>query len=123
MGVQVTPIETTITTYEYTLTERLGSDESYAETLETRYRFTLDNLSSDERDVVEKAIDEGAYYASSTDDEAFEGLARTVFEHDPLATNDITGGHWIATYEGATYVATIRPRRWQSLRSDMPSDS
>lgn len=122
MGVRVTPVETTVTTYEYTLSERLGSAESYAETLETRYRFDLAGLSGDEADVVAEAIDEGGYYAASTGDEAFEGVARTFFAHDPLAS-DGDEAHWIATYEGATYVAMIDPVRWTALRRDLPREA
>jgi len=44
MGVEVEPVKTTVTTYEYTLAERLGSDEQYAETLESRYRFSVTDL-------------------------------------------------------------------------------
>jgi len=68
MGVEVEPVKTTVTTYEYTLAERLGSDEEYAKTLESRYRFAVTGLSDDERHVVDEAVAEGGYYASSTDD-------------------------------------------------------
>ncbi|WP_049904257.1 hypothetical protein [Natrialba asiatica] len=115
MGVEVEPIETTVTTYEYTLAERLGSGEEYAETLESRYRFSVTELSDDERDVVDEAVAEGGYYASSTDDGAFEGVAHTLFEHEPVASTD-SEGHWIVAYEGTTYVAMLDPGRYESLR-------
>jgi len=122
MGVEVEPVKTTVTTYEYTLAERLGSDEEYAKTLESRYRFAVTGLSDDERHVVDEAVAEGGYYASSTDDGAFEGVARTLFEHEPVASTD-SKGHWIVAYEGTTYVAMLDLVQYGSLRRDMPTSS
>jgi hypothetical protein len=122
MGVEVEPVKTTVTTYEYTLAERLGSDEQYAETLESRYRFSVTDLSDDERDVVDEAVAERGYYASSTDDGAFEGVAQTLFEHEPVASTD-SEGHWIVAYEGATYVAMLDLVRYESLQRDFPTPS
>ncbi|UHQ98620.1 hypothetical protein HYG81_21830 (plasmid) [Natrinema zhouii] len=122
MGVEVEPVKTTVTTYEYTLAERLGSDEQYAQTLESRYRFAVTGLSDDERDVVDEAVAERGYYASSTDDGAFEGVAHTLFEHEPVASTD-SEGHWIVAYEGTTYVAMLDPVRYESLRRDLPTSS
>lgn len=122
MGVRVDPIETTVTTYEYALVDEFGSATAYADELEAAYRFELTGLSGDEADVVDEAVAEGGYYASTTDDEAFEGVARTFFEHEPLAS---TGdeAHWIVAYEGTTYVAMIDPVRYESLREDVPGAS
>ncbi|AGB15336.1 hypothetical protein Halru_0709 [Halovivax ruber XH-70] len=119
-GVAVEPIETTVTTYEYTLVDELGSEGRYADELAADHRFDLAGLSDAERDVVEEAIDEGGYYADSTDDEAFEGVARTFFDHDPFASDD-DRAYWIATYEGTTYVAMVDPIRWRDLRRDVPA--
>ncbi|ELZ12154.1 hypothetical protein C479_05083 [Halovivax asiaticus JCM 14624] len=120
MGVEIEPIETTVTTYEYTLVDELGSEGRYADELAADHRFSLAGLSDAERDVVEEAIDEGGYYADSTDDEAFEGVARTFFDHGPFASDD-DRAYWIATYEETTYVAMVDPIRWPALRHDVPT--
>ncbi|AHG01962.1 hypothetical protein HALLA_01295 (plasmid) [Halostagnicola larsenii XH-48] len=122
MGVEVEPIKTRVTTYEYTLAERLGSGEQYAETLESQYRFSVTGLADDEREVVDKAVAEGGYYASSTDDGAFEGVAHTLFEYEPVASTD-SEGHWIVAYEGTTYVVTLDLIQYESLQHDLPSPS
>lgn len=119
-GVAVEPIETTMTAYEYTLAEELGSEGRYADELAADHRFDLAGLSGDEQAVVEEAIDEGGYYADSTDDDVFEDVARTFFDHDPVASDD-DRAYWIATYEGTTYVAMVDPIRWPALRRDVPT--
>ncbi|MFC3956812.1 hypothetical protein [Halovivax cerinus] len=120
IGVTVEPVETTLTTYEYTLVDELGSEGRYADELAADHRFDLAGLSGAEQDVVEEAIDEGGYYADSTDDDAFEGVARTFFDNEPFASDD-DRAHWIATYEGTTYVAMVDPIRWRDLRRDVPT--
>ncbi|MFC6768844.1 hypothetical protein [Natrinema soli] len=59
---------------------------------------------------------------SLTDDGAFEGVAHTLFEHEPVASTD-SEGHWIVAYEGTTYVAMLDPVRYESLQRDLPTPS
>lgn len=118
--VRTEPTETTLTTFEYAITDRLGSEAAYAEDLLAEYRFALTGLSADERAVVEEAIDEGRYYASSSSDEAFEGVARAFLEHEPV-TNDEFEGSWLASYDGTTYWADLDFLQYRDLRDRLPA--
>jgi len=95
-----------VTTYRYRTTLLANDTAAFADGLRERYRFTLRNLTDDERAVVEDAID-GGYYAEDTDDDAFRSLRERFRRHDPVR-GDEYGGDWLVRYRGDAYWATLR---------------
>lgn len=102
---EVDPV--TVATYRYTTRVVAESATAYAQQLETAYAFSLSNLSEEERSVLETAIEEGSYYAESTDDEAFESLYRTIRTYEAIV-KDQASGLWLLRYEGELYIADLR---------------
>jgi hypothetical protein len=100
------PRTRTVTTYRYSASEVAPDAETYAAQLREQYLFSLTNLSTAERKVVEEAID-GGYYAESTGDEAFRSLLNR-FREERAVTRDEFSGEWVADYEGTTYWSEVR---------------
>lgn len=90
--------------YMYTVTEVAGSREGFADWLREEYTFTLTGLTQEQREIVERAIDEGYLEGGVTD--AFISLARRFREHRAVRSDE-WGGDWLARYKGTTYHATL----------------
>lgn len=107
-AIEVGEVESvTVATYRYTTSLVAESAAAYAQQLEAAHAFPLSNLTDGERSVLETAIEEGSYYAESTDDEAFESLLRTIRPHDAIV-KDRASGLWLLRYEGELYIADLR---------------
>lgn len=88
-------------TYRYEATKLADSDRELATLITDRYAFTLSGLSSDERDVVDSALDD-TYRAESSDDEAFAGVVDQFRAHEAVRA-DSYSGEWIVVYDGQRY--------------------
>lgn len=95
----------TVTDYRYEAVEVARTAEAFGAAVREEYVFTLSGLSDAERDIVERAIDDG-YYGDGVD-EAFESLARRFHEHEGVDTED-GGGDWLARYGGTDYWTELR---------------
>lgn len=95
-----------IRTYRYEVSRVAGSSAAYADRLTDEYAFALANLTGPERDVVEAARGD-AYYAESTDDEAFGALVDRFRRHRAVE-RDGDGGSWLVRHEGRLYWAELR---------------
>jgi len=94
-------------TYEYTA-ERVATDAAdLAASVRDRYRFTLEGLSADERDIVEAAIDD-SYRVESDDNPpaAFESLLDRFRAHEAIH-RDEHNGDWLVRYDGHDYWAGV----------------
>jgi hypothetical protein len=96
----------TVRTYRYTASLVARSPAAYAEQLRSTYAFELANLTEEQRSVVQTAIDEGSYYADSSDDEAFASLLRTIRPHAAIR-RDRASGTWLIRYDGEVYLAEM----------------
>lgn len=92
---------------EYTYTaEKVAEDaDAFADWARDEYGFVLDDLSEEERTVVEDALDGGYYEGSAS--EGFESLVRRFRDHEAV-TSDEWSGEWVLEYEGTTYYAEMR---------------
>lgn len=85
--------------YRYTVTEVASGVEPFADQVREQYRFTLSDLSSAEREVVDEAID-GGYFQ---DDEAFRSVIERIRGHEGIETAD-SYGRWLIEYESVEYL-------------------
>lgn len=93
-----------LTTYRYTARFVSESPDAYASMLRERYAFTLANVSDEEADVLDSAIEDDYYYAESTADEGFERLVDRFLDRTAVRKDtDHHAGSWIARYEGQLY--------------------
>jgi len=90
--------------YTYTAEEVAGDADAFADWARDEYGFVLDDLSEEERAVVEDALD-GGYYEGSAG-EGFRSLVDRFLEHEPV-TRDEFRGEWVVEYEGTTYYAEL----------------
>lgn len=95
----------TTRTYRYTATPVANSSSKYASQVREEYLLTLSDLSDDEQDILEEAIDE-TYYADSEDDDAFRSLAETITGHEAIDANEFRGT-WLVRYDGETYLVDL----------------
>jgi len=98
--------EEPLRTFRYDVTRVAGSPAVYADRLRAEYAFALDGLTDAERDTVEAARGD-AYYAESTDDEAFGALVDRFRRHRAVE-RDGSSGSWLVRYEGRLYWAELR---------------
>ena len=91
---------------EYTYTaEKVAEDaDGFADWARDEYAFVLDDLSGEERSVVEDAIDGGYYEGSAS--EPFRSLVRRFREHEAVVRGEYRG-EWVVEYEGTTYYAEL----------------
>jgi len=92
----------TETEYRYEFEEVAPDVETFAEQVRDEYEFELSGLSSDEREVVEAAIDGG--YFEETD--AFQSVVDRIRDHDAIEAHDFYGT-WLVEYENTTYVTYV----------------
>lgn len=95
----------TVETYRYTPTLVANSSAEYATQLREAHLFELANLSVDERQVVEKAI-EDTYYAEDTGDEAFRSVLSRFHRHEAIQADEYEGT-WLVRYRGEIYLAEL----------------
>lgn len=100
------PQSVTVETYRYEATQIASNTSVYAAHLRETYAFTLSGLSDAERNVIEKAIDGGGYYADSADDAAFEAVLNRFRSHDAIV-DDQASGMWLVRYNGTLYLADL----------------
>jgi hypothetical protein len=99
--------------YQYELARTADSRSAFAEQLRSEYQFRLTDLSTDEQDIVEEAID-STYLGDDSD--AFQSVVSRLLAHNALEGGD-TYGTWLAEYEGTSYIteaefsADISPAR------------
>ena len=91
--------------YTYTAEKVADNADAFADWARDEYGFVLDDLSEEERTVVEDALD-GGYYEGSAG-EGFESLVRR-FRDRKAVTSDEWSGEWVLEYEGTTYYAEMR---------------
>lgn len=97
----------TVHTYRYTATEIASSPAAYATYLREQYAFELADLPPAQADVIAEAIEEGGYYAESTDDTAFAAVVDRFRAHDAIAEDSGTGT-WLVRYRGQLYLVDLR---------------
>jgi hypothetical protein len=91
--------------YTYTAEKVADNADAFADWARDEYGFVLDDLSEEERKVVEDALDGGYYEGSAS--EGFESLVRR-FRDRKAVTSDEWSGEWVLEYEGTTYYAEMR---------------
>lgn len=91
--------------YTYSFEEVAETRDEYVSWMKEEFTFTLDDLSEDERAVVEEAIDGGYYEGSSADE--FVSLAERFREHRAVRSDE-WGGEWLVEYEDTVYLADLR---------------
>ncbi|MDZ7688178.1 MAG: hypothetical protein U5J64_05540 [Halobacteriales archaeon] len=91
--------------YTYRFEEVADSRDEYVSWMRDEFTFTLEDLSDDERAVVEEAVD-GGYYEGSVND-AFASLVERFREHRPIRSDE-WGGEWLVEYDGTVYIAELR---------------
>ena len=87
-------------TYRYNATRIASSASGMAEVLESKYMFTLSDLSSDEQEIVEDAIDNRHEESGSASD-AFNSLVERFRSQDSIDPQ--TGDEYLVSYEGKRY--------------------
>lgn len=95
----------TLTVYRYDATRVADSAGEYARQLRDRHEFVLSDLSADERDVVDAALNDTNYIESS-DNEAFASLVDRFRSQDPVAETDFYGSY-VVRYDGQLYWAEM----------------
>jgi hypothetical protein len=91
--------------YTYRFEEVADSRDGYVSWVRDEFKFTLGDLSEDERAVVEEAIDDG-YYEGSVED-PFTSLVER-FRENRAVRSDEWGGDWLVEYDGDVYLAELR---------------
>jgi len=104
----------TVETYLYTATEVAETHGAYADYLRDRYLFSFTDLSAEERDVVEEAVD-GEYQNDDELTPAFRSLVDRFRAHrgvteDEFEDGDYYGGQYLVEYEGTVYWAQLTLR-------------
>lgn len=108
-----------VNSYEYRATEVAADAGALAEQVRDQYRFELTGLSSDEREIIESAIDEG-YYVDGNEEPsaAFESLLDRFGAEDAIRRDEY-GGDWLVRYDGGDYWASVSsPYEWQTTADD-----
>lgn len=95
----------TIKTYRYTPRLVANTSSEYAKQLRDASPFELANLSADQRQVVEKAI-EDTYYAEDDGDEAFKAVLTRFQRHEAVKADEYQGT-WLVRYRGEIYLAEL----------------
>ena len=103
VGTEATAERLTVYRYESALVAETVAD--YAAVLRDRHAFALSNLSADERDIVEAALDD-TNRIDDDDSEAFESLVDRFRDYRPLA-DDGDRGTFVVRYDGQLYVAEL----------------
>jgi len=104
------PSPKTIYTYRYDASPVADSSEELAARIESTYLFTLSNLTSAEKETVDKAIGETHYVEDESD--AWTRLvgrfdaAEPVYDADPDG-EDYVDGEYLVRYDGTVYWADI----------------
>ncbi|WP_136688998.1 hypothetical protein [Halorhabdus amylolytica] len=104
------PSPKTIYTYRYDASPVADSGEELAARIESAYLFSLSNLSSTEKEIVDKAIGETHYVEDESD--AWTRLvgrfdaAEPVYDADPDG-EDYVDGEYLVRYDGIVYWADI----------------
>lgn len=96
----------TVNEYRYDATEVAADEAAFVAHVREAYEFALAGLPSEERAVVEAAVEDGSYYAESADDPAFASVARRFHAHEGFDVSD-TGGEWPVRYAGERYWASL----------------
>lgn len=91
--------------YTYRFEEAAETRDEYVSWMKEEFTFTLDDLSEEERTVVEEAIDGGYYEGSSADE--FVSLVERFREHRAVRSDE-WGGEWLVEYEDTVYLADLR---------------
>lgn len=96
--------EIEVNVYQYDADRIADSAAELGQRLRDRSLFTLTDLSEDEREIVEAAVDEGHY--PDLPSQAFRSLVERFREHDPVrSTTDV--GHWLVRYDDRVYWAKL----------------
>lgn len=96
--------EITVATGEgYNVETLAESTAAYADSFRAEYQFELTDLSEDERDVLETAIDDGYYDDGNPD--AFDSLIERLEEHERAGQAGSYSEEWLVEYEGTDYFA------------------
>ncbi|MFB6184934.1 MAG: hypothetical protein ABEI96_10300 [Haloarculaceae archaeon] len=96
--------------YRYTAERVATSTADFGRQIRDRYLFVLDGLSGTERELVEKAIDDGYYSGSGSD--AFRSVVDRFRQHDPVVDHGTGDGdsieaQYVVRYEGTVYWADV----------------
>lgn len=93
--------------YRYTARRVADDDADFARWLKRERMFLLDDLTDDERRIVEAAIDDG-YQAGDTDDTAFQSLVDRFRRHEPVEIREGNGAQYVVRYRDRTYWVRMR---------------
>jgi hypothetical protein len=91
----------TLTVYEYESTPVAESAAEYATALREQYEFELSNLSENERDVLENALDD-TNYMKDGDNDGFDSLVDRFRHTRPSRRQTTPGSTWSSTRARST---------------------
>jgi len=108
-------------TYRYTATQVAEGASELATDLREESRFTLSGLSSEERKIVESAIEDEYRVDSEADPPAaFESLLERFRAHEAVEREEYRGD-WLVRYEGVEYWAELGFPVTETDTDDTPS--
>lgn len=103
--IQVSASEETLTVYRYNATRVADSADAYTTALRDNYAFELSNLSDDERDIVDSALNDTAYIEGD-DNSGFDSLVDRFQAQQPVTEDDL-GGSYVVRYDGRVHWVEI----------------
>lgn len=114
----VSEVPVDVDLFEYEAVPVADSLAAFGAELRDAYQFALDDLSEDERSILEQAIDEGSYYYGTSSDQAFEGLAERLVAETAIYV-DGREGEWLARYDGEPYWIRVDFVRMSEFANDL----
>lgn len=103
--VMSTTSERQLHVYEYTGEVIGSSEEELVDWIQSELIFTLSDLTDDQQEVIEQAIN--GKYESSDEEEAYADIATVFHNHRPIETATDTGGDWLVEYNSQLYEASL----------------
>ncbi len=97
--------EEPLTVYRYESTLVADSADTYATDLRDDYAFELSNLSDDERDILDSALND-TKYIEGEDNSGFDSLVDRFRAQQPV-TEDDKDGSYVVRYDGQVHWVTI----------------
>ncbi len=74
----------------------------YAESLKEGYMFELSSLTSSEKKIINRAMDD-MYYVENSNNEAFKSLIEKLHRHRAIKRGDEYSGDWLVRYKQEIY--------------------